>query len=42
MSLIQMSVAVEPAAEQQRKSGLARWGRPAAGLLLPLVLALGW
>jgi sulfonate transport system permease protein len=42
MSLIQMSEAVEPAAEQQRKSGLARWGRPALGLLLPLGLALGW
>jgi sulfonate transport system permease protein len=42
MSLVQMSVAVEPAAELQRKSGLARWGSPALGLLLPLVLALGW
>jgi sulfonate transport system permease protein len=45
MSLIQMSVAVEPAAEEQAKSGksgLARWTRPALGLLLPLVLALGW
>jgi len=42
MSLVQMSVAVEPAAEQQRKSGLVRWGRPALGLILPLVLALGW
>ncbi len=37
-----MSVAAEPAAEQQRKSSLARWGRPALGLLLPLGLALGW
>ena len=37
-----MSAAVEPAAEQQRKSSLARWGRPALGLLLPLGLALGW
>jgi len=37
-----MSIAVEPATEQQRKSGLARWGRPALGLILPLVLALGW
>ena len=37
-----MSVAVEPAAELQRKSGLVRWGRPALGLLLPLVLAIGW
>ena len=45
MSLIQMSVAVEPAAQEQGKSGktgLARWTRPALGLLLPLVLALGW
>jgi sulfonate transport system permease protein len=37
-----MSGAVEPAAQQQRKSGLARWVRPALGLLLPLVLAFGW
>jgi sulfonate transport system permease protein len=43
MSLVQMSVAVEPATEEkQRRSGLARWGRPALGLLLPLALALGW
>ena len=43
MSLVRMSVAVEPAAEQkQRKGGLARWGRPALGLLLPVGLALGW
>ena len=42
MSLVQMSVPVEPAAEQNRKSGLARWGRPALGLLLPLLLALCW
>ncbi len=42
MSLVQMSVAVEPAAERQRNNGLARWGTPALGLILPLVLALGW
>jgi sulfonate transport system permease protein len=42
MSLVQMSGAVEPAAVQQRKSGLVRCARPALGLLLPLVLALGW
>ena len=42
MSVVQMSVAVEPAAEQQRKSGLVRWGGPTLGLLVPLVLALGW
>jgi sulfonate transport system permease protein len=37
-----MSVAVEPAAEQQRRSSLARWGRPALGLFLPLLLTVGW
>ena len=40
-----MSIAVEPAAEEQAKSGkntVARWTRPALGLLLPLGLALGW
>ena len=42
MSLVQMSVAVEPAAEQQRRSSLSRWGRPALGLFLPLLLAVGW
>src|SRR5471032_542737 len=42
MSLVTMTGAVEPAAEQQRKGSLARWGRPALGLLLPLGLALGW
>lgn len=43
MSLVTMSVTIEPAAEEkQRSSGLARWGRPALGLLLPLLLALGW
>jgi sulfonate transport system permease protein len=43
MSVVTMSGAVEPAAEEkQRSRGLARWGRPALGLLLPLVLALGW
>ena len=42
MSLVQMSAAVEPAAEQQRRSSLARWGRPALGLFLPLLLAVGW
>ena len=42
MSVVPMSVAVEPAAEQQRKSTLARFTRPALGLLLPLVLAAGW
>ena len=43
MSLVTMSRAVEPAVEEkQRTSGLARWGRPALGLILPLALALGW
>src|SRR5476651_2308984 len=42
MSLVTMTGAVEPAAEEQRKSSLARWSRPALGLLLPLALALGW
>jgi sulfonate transport system permease protein len=39
-----MSVAVEPATTEtkQRRSALARWTRPALGLLLPLGLALGW
>jgi sulfonate transport system permease protein len=42
MSLVQMSVAIERAGVQQRRSALVRWGRPALGLILPLVLALGW
>jgi sulfonate transport system permease protein len=45
MSPVAMNVTVEPAAEEQGKTGkgnLARWGRPALGLLLPLTLALGW
>jgi sulfonate transport system permease protein len=45
MSPVAMSIAVEPAAEEQAKSGksgLARWTRPALGLLLPLALAIGW
>ena len=42
MSFVQMSVAIERAAVQQRRSALVRWGRPALGLILPLVLALGW
>ncbi|MGC1982968.1 MAG: ABC transporter permease [Pseudolabrys sp.] len=37
-----MSVAIERAAVQQRRIALVRWGRPALGLILPLVLALGW
>jgi sulfonate transport system permease protein len=45
MSLVQMSVAVEPVpaeGQQKKKSVLARLGRPALGLAVPLVLAAGW
>jgi len=44
MSLIGMSEAVEPAAtgQTQRSSPLLRFARPAFGLFLPLLLALGW
>jgi sulfonate transport system permease protein len=43
MSLVQMSVAVEPAtAEQKPKSALQRFARPALALILPLLLALVW
>jgi len=44
MSLIGMSEAVEPAAteQKQRSNPLLRFARPAFGLLLPLLLALGW
>jgi sulfonate transport system permease protein len=44
MSLVQMSVTVEPAtaAQKQRKSSLARFARPALGLILPVVVAAGW
>ncbi len=44
MSLVQMSVVVEPATaeEKPRKSALARLARPALGLLVPVVLAGGW
>jgi sulfonate transport system permease protein len=45
MSVVQMSAAIEPAAaeqKQQRRPLLARLLRPALGLVLPLVLALGW
>jgi len=44
MSVVPMTAAIEPAAaeQKQRKSALARYTRPALGLLLPLVLALGW
>jgi len=43
MSLVRTSITVEPAAKStQRRGGLARWSRPALGLFLPLLLALGW
>ncbi len=44
MSVVRMSEAVEPAAVEQkeRKSLLLRFARPAFGVFLPLLLALGW
>src|SRR5262245_14121742 len=43
MSLVSMTATVEQAAEQPAaKSGLARFARPAVGLLLPVGLALFW
>ena len=44
MSLVQMSVAVEQAGAEQKapRSALARYARPAVGIILPLVLAVGW
>ncbi len=44
MSLAPMTVAIEPAAAEQkpRTGGLPRWAGPALGLLLPLTLAVGW
>ena len=44
MSLLQMSVAAAPKAAERKQArpGLGRFTRPMLGLLLPLVLALGW
>jgi sulfonate transport system permease protein len=44
MTLVHMSVAVEPAPAEQkeRKTGLARFARPALGLVLPVGLAILW
>src|SRR4051794_37180730 len=44
MSLVSMTAAAEPAAAQPatRNRNLARWTRPVLGLLLPVVLAVGW
>src|ERR1700750_476141 len=44
MSLVSMTIAAEnsPADEKLRKPALARFARPALGLIVPLVLALSW
>ncbi len=44
MSLVSMTASVEPAAVEQpaRKPRLARWVRPALGLLVPVGVALFW
>ena len=44
MSVVSMAVTVEPAAAEQQPAGasLARWLRPALGLVLPVVLAAFW
>ena len=44
MSLVQMSAAVEdvPAEQKAPRSALARYARPALGIVLPVTLALGW
>src|SRR5215813_12202383 len=45
MSLVQMSVAVEEVPAEQKtpaRSALARYARPALGIVLPLTLAVGW
>src|ERR1700694_1495240 len=44
MTLVHMSVEVEPAPAEQkeRKTGLARFARPALGLVLPVGLAILW
>jgi sulfonate transport system permease protein len=44
MSLVQMSAAIEEAPAEQKapRSALARYTRPALGIVLPLTLALGW
>ena len=44
MSVVTMAVAVGPAAAEQQPGGasLARWLRPALGLVLPVVLAAFW
>jgi sulfonate transport system permease protein len=44
MSLVQMSAAIEdvPAEQKVPRSALARYARPALGIVLPVTLALGW
>ncbi len=44
MSLVQMSAAIEevPAEQKAPRSALARYARPALGIVLPVTLALGW
>src|SRR5262245_58964399 len=44
MSLVPMTATVEPAAVEPgaSKPRLARWARPALGLVLPVTLAVGW
>jgi sulfonate transport system permease protein len=46
MSLVQMSVAAQPVPaegqQKQKSSGLLRFGWPVLGLVVPVVLAVGW
>jgi len=44
MSLVPMSVAIEEAPAEQKtpRSALVRYARPALGIVLPLILAVGW
>ena len=46
MSLVQMSVAAQPVPaegqQKQRASGLLRFGWPVLGLVVPVLLAVGW
>ena len=44
MSLVSMSVAIEQAPAEQKapRSALVRYARPALGIVLPLILAVGW
>jgi sulfonate transport system permease protein len=43
MTVVSMDTHIEPAtARPARKSDLARWARPLLGLLVPVVLGVGW